>query len=127
MPEIHIRKGMPGVALTREQFSQRMQQQFSDPAFSDIRADVERIINAAWQGYSEYRKAPHTQPAGPGYADPNYQLSVDWSEASRRVKEAELTQKDPASPSRILLINGSARSEHSCPGETSKTWRLTAP
>ena len=124
MPKLDIRKEMPGVELTREQFSQRMQQQFSDPAFDGIRSDVDRIIEAAWQGYSNYRKAPHTQPAGPGYADPTYQLSVEWTEASRRVKEAERRQKDPASPSRILLINGAARSEHSCPGETSKTWRL---
>jgi multimeric flavodoxin WrbA len=124
MPEINVRKEMPGVQLTREEFARRMQQQFVDPAFDNIRADVDRIIDAAWQGYSEYRKAPHTRPAGPGYADPNYELSVEWSEASRRVKEAERRQKDPASPSRILLINGAARSEHSCPGETSKSWRL---
>jgi multimeric flavodoxin WrbA len=124
MPEVDIRKEMPDVALTREQFSQRMQQQFSDPAFDNIREEVEKIIEAAWQGYSNYRKSPHTQPAGAGYADPNYQLSVEWSEASGRVKEAERRQKDPASPSRILLINGAARSEHTCPGESSKTWRL---
>src|SRR5215212_8946928 len=86
MPTINIRKEMPGVELTREQFSQRMQQQFSDPAFDNIRGDVERIIEAAWQGYSNYRKSPHTQPAGAGYADPEYQLSIEWSEASRRVK-----------------------------------------
>jgi multimeric flavodoxin WrbA len=124
MPAINIRKQMPGVELTREEFSRRMQQQFSDPAFDNIRGDVERIIEAAWQGYSNYRKAPHTQPAGPAYSDPNYPLSVEWSEASRRVEEAERRQKDPGSPPRILLINGAARSEHTCPGETSKTWRL---
>jgi multimeric flavodoxin WrbA len=124
MPEINVRKEMPGVELTREEFVRRMQQQFVDPAFDNIRADVERIIEAAWQGYSESRKSPHTRPAGPGYADPNYELSVEWIEASRRLKEAERRQKDPASPSRILLINGAARSEHTCPGETSKTWRL---
>jgi hypothetical protein len=75
MPEIDVRKEMPGVELTREQFSKRMQQQFSDPAFDSIRGDVERIVEAAWQGYSNYRKAPRTQPAGPGYADPGYELS----------------------------------------------------
>jgi multimeric flavodoxin WrbA len=124
MPEVRVRKEMPGVELTREQFSQRMQQQFSDPACDNIRAHVERIIEAAWQGYSNNRKSAHTEPAGEGYADPGYQLSVEWSEASRRVKEAERRQKDAASPSRILLINGAARSEHTCPGESSKTWRL---
>jgi multimeric flavodoxin WrbA len=69
-------------------------------------------------------KAPRTRKAGPGYADPDYDLSVEWIEASRRIKEAERRQKDPASPSRILLINGAARSDHTCPGEISKTFRL---
>src|SRR5206468_4353152 len=30
----------------------------------------------------------------------------------------------PNLPSRILLVNGSPRTEHTCPGEMSKTWRL---
>jgi multimeric flavodoxin WrbA len=124
MPEISVRREMPGVELTREQFSRRMQQQFSDPAFDSIRSEIEKVIEAAWQGYSNSRKSPHTQPAGPGYADPSYELSVDWVDASRRVKEAERKQKNAASPSHVLLINGAARSEHTCPGETSKTWRL---
>jgi hypothetical protein len=25
---------------------------------------------------------------------------------------------------RVLIINGSSRSEHTCPGEMSKSWRL---
>jgi multimeric flavodoxin WrbA len=124
MPGIEVRKEMPSVELTCEQFSQRMQRQFSDPAFDNIREDAERIIEAAWQGYSNHRKAPHTRPAGPGYADPKYELATDWIDATRRLKEAERKQKDPASPSRILLINGAARSEHTCPGESSKSWRL---
>jgi hypothetical protein len=65
-----------------------------------------------------------TPKAGPGYADPDYDLAVEWIEASRRIQEAERRQKDPASPSRILLINGAARSEHTCSGESSKSWRL---
>ena len=76
------------------------------------------------QTYDDGRKAPKTSPAGPGYADPDYKLSDDWREASERLKQAEQRQKDPATPSRILLINGAARSEHTCPGESSKTWRL---
>ena len=78
MPKTEIRKEMPGVALTREQFSQRMQERFTDPAFEDIRGAVEQVIEAAWQGYSHHRKAPHTQPAGAGFADPEYQLAIDW-------------------------------------------------
>ncbi len=85
---------------------------------------IERITEVAWDAYEDYRKAPHTEKAGQGYADPDYDLSIDWIEASRKIKEAEQRQKDPTSPSRILLINGAARSEHTCPGEMSKTFRL---
>ena len=41
-----------------------------------------------------------------------------------RSREAQRQHDDPAEPSRILLVNGSSRSEHTCPGEMSKTWRL---
>ena len=124
MPRITVRKGMPDVAVTRATFAQRMRERFRDPAFEPLSADIDRIIETAWQAYHEYRKAPHTRPAGEGYADPSYELSLDWIEARRRIEEAERRQKDPASPPRILLINGAARSEHTCPGEASKTWRL---
>ncbi|HEX9438351.1 MAG TPA: flavodoxin family protein, partial [Roseiflexaceae bacterium] len=86
--------------------------------------EIDRIADAAWDAYNEYRKAPHTRRAGPGYADPDYALSVDWIAARDNIQNADRRQKDPKSPPRILLINGATRSEHTCPGETSKTWRL---
>jgi multimeric flavodoxin WrbA len=62
--------------------------------------------------------------AGPGFADPDYDLSIEWKEAHDRLRAAQARQKDPATPTRILLINGAARNDGSCPGEISKTWRL---
>jgi multimeric flavodoxin WrbA len=121
-----IRKLMPDVRLAREQFDARFRERFRDPAYAPISHAIDRILDVAWDAYSNGRKAPHTHPAGPGYADPDYQLSDDWREASRRVQEAARRQKDPGTPSRVLLINGAARSEHTCPGESSKTWRLVA-
>ena len=123
-PTPRIRKEMPGVELSREQFAARMRERFVDPAFAPLNQAIDSVIDVAWQAYQDYRKAPRTRPAGSGYADPSYELSDDWRDASRRIGEAEQRQKDPASPSRILLINGAARSEHTCPGESSKTWRL---
>jgi multimeric flavodoxin WrbA len=120
-----IRKGMPDVRLAREEFTRRFRQRFVDPAFDLHNDSIGRIVDAAWDAYDRYRKAPHTRKAGEGYADPDYDLSVDWIEASRKIKDAEQSQKNPASPPRVLLINGAARSEHTCPGETSKTFRLT--
>ena len=102
MPDIKVRREMPDVALTREQFAKRMRQQFYDPAFDPLSSEIDRIISVAWDGYDQGRKAPRTQKAGPGYADPDYDLSVEWIEASRRIKEAERQQKDPAAPSRLL-------------------------
>lgn len=78
----------------------------------------------AWGAYEEGRKAPHTHPAGPGFQDPTYDLSDEWRAARDAIHAAEARQRDPATPDRILLVCASPRSEHTCPGEMSKTWRL---
>ncbi|MBX9776768.1 MAG: NAD(P)H-dependent oxidoreductase [Xanthobacteraceae bacterium] len=124
MTGFNVRKQMPGVALSRDEFRKRYCDHFSDPVFAPLRAEIDRIVDAAWDAYSNARKAPHTRRAGAGFADPDYELSVDWLAAREKIKDLERQQKDPASPSRILLVNGASRSEHTCPGESSKSWRL---
>jgi multimeric flavodoxin WrbA len=37
---------------------------------------------------------------------------------------AQACHDEPQGPARVLLINGSSRTEHTCPGEMSKSWRL---
>ena len=98
---------------------------FLDPAFLPEAQALARLEEVAWQAYTEGRKAPVTQPAGVGYADPDYKLSVEWVEARRKIDQAQAVQKDSSSPSRVLLICGSARNDGSCPGEISKSWRMT--
>ena len=44
-----------------------------------------RLEAIAWDAYQEGRKAPVTRKAGPGFADPDYDLSVDWLEARDRI------------------------------------------
>src|SRR6185503_2814509 len=78
----------------------------------------------AWDGYIQYRKSPRSRAAGPGFADPSFLLPVEWLETHEKINSALKNQRDPASTSRILIVSGSTRSEHTCPGETSKTWRL---
>ena len=124
MAKIDVRKGMPSVQIDKAEFAKRMREQFYDPAFEKIGSAVEKVIDVAWEAYDEYRKSPRTRPAGPGYADPSYELSLEWIEAKRRIEEAEQRQKDAKSPARILVINGAARSDQTCPGEMSKTYRL---
>jgi hypothetical protein len=115
MTDVEIRKGMPPRELDADTFKRRYLSQFRDPVFGPLRAELKAIAAAAWNAYSDGRKAPVTRRAGPGFADPDYEVAVDWLEAH---------EADPSSPSSILLINGSTRTEHTCPGEMSKSWRL---
>ena len=124
MARAKVRKGMPSVALDKAEFARRVRRRFYDPAFKSVEQEIERIIEVAWDGYNDSRKSPRTKPAGKGYADPSYELSVEWSEASQAIKRAERQQKSKSAKSRILLINGSSRSDQTCPGEMSKTFRL---
>jgi multimeric flavodoxin WrbA len=121
---VKIRKGMPSVALSKAEFTRRARERFVDPAFEPLQGEITKLIEAAWSGYHEYRKAPRTRKAGPRYADPDYDLSVDWIRSRDAVARAERRQKSAASRARILLVNGSSRSDQTCPGEMSKTFRL---
>jgi len=119
-----VRRQDPYVALTKEQFRERFFSRFYDPIFEEVAAELAKIFEKAWDGYIEYRKSPRRASAGPGFAEPSYELPIEWLETRARIAAAQTRQQDPQSPSRILLVNGSTRSEHSCPGEISKTRRL---
>ena len=118
------RKGMPTTELSRDEFTRRYTEQFVDPAFRGVQAEIDKIAAVAWDGYHAYRKAPVTAKAGPGFKNPDYDLSADWTATRKAVTEAQLRHDDKAGNPRILLINGSSRSEHTCPGEMSKSYRL---
>ena len=84
-----------------------------------------RSASVAWDGYIKYRKSPRTQAAGAGVFRSRLSSSR-WNGCETRsaIRDAEKRQRDPASPSRILIVSGATRSEHTCPGEVSKTRRL---
>jgi multimeric flavodoxin WrbA len=124
MAKTKVRKGMPSVALTKAEFARRARERFVDPAFEPLQDEIARIIDAAWDGYDHARKSPRTKRAGPRFADPDYDLSVDWLKARDAVVRAEREQKSAAARSRILLVNGSSRNDQTCPGEMSKSFRL---
>ena len=121
---IEIRKGQAPAPVARAQFSERFRASFTDPAFRAEDRSITRLEEIAWQAYTEGRKAPITQKAGPGYADPDYDLSTEWVATKKRIDQAQQDWADPASPSRVLLVCGSARNDGTCPGEISKSFRL---
>jgi multimeric flavodoxin WrbA len=124
MTESDIRKGMPPVKLEREEFERRYRSRFVDPVFAPLERELAVIVAAAWDAYSHSRKAPLTRRAGPGFSDPDYEIAVDWLVAREAILQAQRRHDNTGETPRILIINGSARSEHTCPGEMSKSWRL---
>lgn len=121
---IEIRKGQTSGRLDRAEFSVRFRATFVDPSFRSEDASIARLEEIAWQAYTDGRKAPFTQRAGPGYVDSDYKLSVEWMATKHRIEEAQRLWKEPSTPSRVLLICGSARNDGTCPGEMSKSFRL---
>jgi multimeric flavodoxin WrbA len=121
---IDIRTGQAPAPLERDAFGERFRAAFQDPAFRPEDAAIARMEAIAWEGYIAGRKAPLTQKAGPGYADPDYLLSVEWLATKQRIDQAQLRWAEAAAPSRVLLICASARNDGTCPGEMSKSFRL---
>ena len=122
---IDVRKGQAQTMLDRGQFRERFAQRFFDPAFDAEREAIGRLEEIAWQAYREGRKAPRTRAAGPGHADPAYETSIEWLATSARLQRAQQEWAMPGTRSRVLIVCGSARNDGSCPGEVSKTWRLS--
>jgi multimeric flavodoxin WrbA len=120
-----VRKGQGDTKLSRAEFSKRFRARFYDPAFDSLGAEIEKLENAAWDGYNNSRKSPRTRKAGPEFADPDFELAIEWLAARDAIREAERIQRDPATKRRVLLVCGSSRSDETCPGEMSKTFRLT--
>lgn len=121
---IRIHTGQAPDKHDRQTFGQRFRASFMDPAFEVESDALARLEEIAWQAYHEGRKAPVTRKAGEGYADPDYDLSVDWIDARARIDAAQAKWADAKTPSRVLVINASSRNDGSCPGETSKSFRM---
>ena len=118
-------KGDQKFDLTLEQFRERYLARFYDPEFERFPDELERVVRVAWEAYHKSRKNPRTRKAGPEFANPDANLPIEWLDTRQQILEAERRQKDAAAPSRILVVNGSARTDQSCPGEISKTYRLS--
>ena len=91
-----VRKGQFTGMLGRDAFGERFRQHFFDPAFDRERDALRRIEPIAWEAYEQSRKAPRTHKAGTGFADPDYDLSVEWRATHQRLKAAQQRWSDPA-------------------------------
>ena len=101
--------------IDRDTFRRRFEGRFYDPAFDDSRAPIAALEAIAWEAYHAGRKCPVTAKAGPGFADPDYDLSVEWRANRDRLMALEAVQKDPATKPRVPVICGSPRDDGSCP------------
>jgi multimeric flavodoxin WrbA len=124
--EFTVRKGQAETKLSKDEFARRVRTRFADPVFEQAASEIARIVELAWEGYDHARKSPRTQKAGPGYADRDYELSTDWIAARDAIAAAGKQHENPAARPRILLVCASPRSDQTCPGEMSKTFRLAA-
>ena len=97
------RQGQAPAKLRRDEFHLQFVRSFADPTFDQVREALGQVEDVAWSNYEKGRKAPVTQKAGPGFADPDYDLSVEWKDTRDRLLAAEQRQKDPATQSRVLL------------------------
>ncbi|PDT11262.1 MULTISPECIES: flavodoxin family protein [unclassified Rhizobium] len=122
--DLEPRKGSPSPRLDEHEFKRRFLNQFRDPAYGKLQEELTRLASAAWEAYANSRKSPKTRKAGPGFADPDYDLAEDWLAARDAIRDAQKRHDDPNGPTRLLLVNGSTRSEHTCPGEISKSYRM---
>jgi hypothetical protein len=110
--------------LTRSAFREHFMRSYYDPAFDAERDAIDRLEAIAWNGYQEGRKAPLTRKAGAQFADPEYELSIEWLQARARIRKAAAKQKNPARRHGFWSYAHTARNDGTCPGEISKTFRL---
>jgi hypothetical protein len=60
MAKDDVRRGIPPVKLSREEFDERYRTGFIDPLFEPLQKELDAIIGAAWDAYSNSRKSPLT-------------------------------------------------------------------
>ena len=91
-----VRKGQYAGKLERIEFGRRFRNAFVDPAF---RGEDEAIAGSRRSPGTPTRKAARrrvTRKAGPGFADPDYDLSVEWlRDARARCERAQARMGRP--------------------------------
>ena len=96
------RRGQFGQMLSREEFHQRFHGSFGHPSYEEIKEALATVEETAWNNYINEHKLALTEKAGSDFADPDYDLSVEWKQTRDRLIAAETVQKNTSTRSRIL-------------------------
>ena len=92
MADIEVRKGMPSVELSQEEFKTRYRSRFSDPAFDPLNKEITAIVDVAWDGYIKGRKSPRTAMRARNLPIPTtICLSIGWLRAMRSLRRKSAT------------------------------------
>lgn len=118
------RTGQGSGHLDRATFGERFRQSFADPNFISAQSHIAVLEDIAWQNYQAGRKAPQTRAAGVGYANPDYEIAIEWLDTKAAIDAAKHTQQNSSTPNHVLIVIASHRNDDTCPGEVSKSWRL---
>ena len=123
-PQPQVRKGQGSMQVGRPEFERRLREHYYDPAFEQADGAIKKLADLAWDGNDHSRKSPRTRKAGPGFADPEYELAIEWLATRDAIAAAQKRHDKRSGKPRILLICASPRNDQTCPGEMSKTFRL---
>lgn len=121
---IRIRKSQPATDLSEKNFKLRANKLYQAHEFDEVRSETEAVIDVKWKLYDDSKKSPISKKAGAQFKHPEVEVAVDWLKTREAIKRAKIVHDHPGAKPHFLIINGSPRSEHTCPGETSKTHRM---
>ena len=95
-PLVHLLLGKDSWTVAYQQLDERRWalgaagERFELDVQDDRSKQIEALTEVAWRNYHDYHKAPRRVRAGEGFADPGYELSVDWL-ATRRSASSRRT------------------------------------
>jgi hypothetical protein len=89
LPLPKVRTGQTPTKLTKEEYLRRWRERFYDPAFASKNVELDAIAEIAWEAYDDARKSPRTRKAGAGFADAEYELSVEWLATRQSIIDAQ--------------------------------------
>jgi hypothetical protein len=99
MAKDYVRRGMPPVKLSREEFDERYRTRFIDPLCEPLQKELDAIIEAAWDAYSN-SETPLTAKPGPAMPIPITILPLTGSRramrSSRRSAITMIRSRNPA-------------------------------